>query len=125
MKKSFILFISTCFISCSSNTNYTNAEDALDAVRIFKESCNNGNFGKAKFYCSNNTSTNNKLLSLESTYQKLNSSQKNVMQKESIVIIANRALAKDSFKVIITNFSNSIQDTFMVVNKNNTWLINL
>ncbi len=124
-KKLIGIFILFSILSCSTKQNLLPAEDALDAVREFKDAYQNGNYEKAKFYCVNDEANSLKLDSIFKKYQSLSNPQKAQLKSASIIILKNEIVNEQTSHIIISNKNIAANDTFNVVKKNNVWLIKL
>ena len=125
LNKIFNFFIIFLCISCSTNEKIMPAEDALDAIRMYKNAYQNGNFEKAKFYCINDEPNKIKLDTIFKKYQQLSNSEKTQLKSESIIILNNRIIDEKNAQIIISNKLLVSNDTFNVVKSNNVWLIKL
>ncbi len=125
LNKIFNFFIIFLCISCSTNEKIIPAEDALDAVRLFKDAYQNGNYEKAKFYCLDNESNKVKLDSIFKNYQSLSNAEKTQLKSASLIILKNETMDEQSVQIILANKSSVNNDTFKVVKLNNIWQINL
>jgi hypothetical protein len=123
-----ILFVCILFIanSCADKQNLLPAEDALDAVRLFKDAYQNGNYEKAKFYCVDDNANKLNLDLIFKNYQNLSNQEKTQLKSAPIIILKNESIDEHTSQIIISNNKNiNSNDTFKVVNMNNTWLIKL
>lgn len=122
--KYFILLLSVfTFYSCQTS-NYSPANNALDAAREFTVASWQGNFAKAKFYCVGNNKIDNQLKELEKKYNSLSSEQVKQYKTASIQIHQVKT-TKDGTTIIFSSNINSNKDSLLIVNINGNWLVNL
>ena len=125
LKKIMCFFMFLLILSCSNNEKLLPAEDALDAIRLFKDAYQNGNYEKAKFYCLDNESNKVKLDSIFKNYQSLSNAEKTQLKSASLIILKNETMDEQSVQIILANKASATNDTFKVVKLNNIWQINL
>ncbi len=123
-KITFILFF-VFIASCSTKQELLPAEDALDAVRLFKDAYQNGDFEKAKFYCLIDASNQVKLDSIFKRYEQLSNSEKTQLKTESIIILNNKNIDENNVQIIVSNKPMASIDTFHVTKQKEFWLIQL
>ena len=124
--------INFCFVflfilisSCNTKQEFTPAEDALDAVRFFKDAYQHGKQDQAKLYCLNNSSNKTQLDVLFKRYNMLSLSEKKQLASAPIIILNNQNINDSTAQIITTNQDKIIIDTFLVVQEKNIWRINL
>ena len=123
LKKIMYFLMLLLFVGCSSNEKLLPAEDALDAVRLFKDAYQNGNYEKAKFYCLDNELNKIKLDSIFKNYQSLSNAEKTPLKSASLIILKNETIDEQNVQIILANKANATNDTFNVIKLNNLWLI--
>ncbi len=125
LKKIIYFSIIPLIISCSTNQKLLPAEDALDAVRLFKDAYQNGNYEKAKFYSVQDELNNVILDSIFKKYQRLSNSEKKLLKSASMIILKNENIDEQTAQIILKNNTIATNDTFKVVKLKNDWLIKL
>jgi hypothetical protein len=120
----WILFLFV-LASCSrKSSDYTKAEDALDAGRQYIQACLEGDFAKAAFYTLPDSGNKVKLDSLEKIYRSLDREGRQQLRTASININEVKESAAGTEMVYSNSFEKE-PHRIVIVQKEKQWLVNL
>ena len=124
--RQFICCVLVMFaVSACNNTNYPPATTALESGREFIDACLKGDFKKASFYMTDDSTNNSELLKLKRDYNTKGQEEKHAYSTASIIIMED-APVNDSIHII--NYKNSYDNIgrkVKVTNSNGKWLVDL
>lgn len=127
MRVRLILWSLSLLVTASCNrksSDYTKAEDALDAGRQYIQSCLEGDFTKAAFYTVQDARNKAVLDSTEAAYRNRDREGRQQLRTASININEVKEAAAGTEIVFSNSFEKQTRH-IIVVHQNNTWLVNL
>ncbi len=120
------LYIALIFflVSCdSTNSDYKDADNAIDAGREFIEACLKGDFVRASFYMVQDDTNKQDLAKIEKQYRDKDRDGRRQYREASINIAE---IANPTESITIINYSNSfdrVGHKIKVTQQGNTWLV--
>lgn len=118
----FLITLTTVFGACNNTPKLSPAKNALDAAREFELACLQNNFDKAKFYSVDNQE---KLSIYFKPYTTQTDNEIAAHQQTSLVATLCKQQADGSFLVVIKNPYLQHNDSLVVIQQNQNWLVKL
>lgn len=113
-------------VACSSpKTNFTPAENGLDAGREFIDACLKGDFSKANFYMISDEKNKQLLSIIEASYREKDKEGRQELRSASINI---KEVAEPNDSTVVLYHSNSLDTSAkqtIIVKRNNSWQVDL
>lgn len=113
-------------VACSSpKTNFTPAENGLDAGREFIDACLKGDFSKANFYMIGDEKNKQLLSIIESSYREKDKEGRQELRSASINI---KEVAEPNDSTVVLYHSNSLDTSAkqtIILKRNNSWQVDL
>ena len=125
MKVIFICFTILFFACTNKQTEYQNAENALDAGREYIQSCLQGDFSKAKFYLFPNEKNIRMLKEIEEVYRQKDKEGRQQLRLASININEVKENGQTTSSIMYSNSFDKIPHTIYVLKQNNRWLVDI
>jgi hypothetical protein len=113
-------------VACSSpKTNFTPAENGLDAGREFIDACLKGDFSKADFYMISDEKNKQLLSIIEASYREKDKEGRQELRSASINI---KEVAEPNDSTVVLYHSNSLDTSAkqtIILKRNNSWQVDL
>lgn len=124
--KAFVWLFALLILSCNTKqSNYSNADDALDAGREYINACLQGDFTKAAFYTISNEKSTAILKNIEKIYREKDKEGRQQLRTASINIIEIKELTDSSTVLYYSNSFDKIPDSILICKQNKSWFVDL
>ena len=122
--KAFIWLFALLVIACTTKqSNYPNADDALDAGREYINACLQGDFSKATFYTVSNEKSSEIIKKMEKIYREKDKEGRQQLRTASINIIEIKELTDSSTILYFSNSFDKTPDSIVISKQNKSWFV--